>query len=103
MPEQEQPKPEDAEIIEEKVVSAPHLERIKIKIKERIATRKRHRQKISLPLKVIVLVLAAILGFKAGERLVSKYISYWKRPHLQYRGVEDSRRSRGAEIYPIIQ
>jgi hypothetical protein len=101
MPDRQPQKHEDAEIIEERVVTTPHLERIKIKVKERVASGRRHKKRLSLPLKLIVVLLAAFIGFKMGAKIVSKYASYWKKPQIQFRTPEDTSQFRSVESYPF--
>ena len=60
--------------------------RVKIKIKERVSRKGIYR--LQWPLKLFVLVLAAVLGFVAGGKVVTRYIMFWLKPHMKYRVIE---------------
>ncbi len=73
---------EEHEIIEQEEVSSEEPKRIKIKIKERVS--RRTQRKISLPLKVFFLLLASLVGYYFGSRVVERYVRYWASPSVRF-------------------
>jgi hypothetical protein len=101
MSQKEIPKHEDSEIIEEHVVPGSSNGLIKIKIKERIS-RKKRKKRLSIGLKIFVLISAIILGFFLGTKIASRYISHWRKPHIQ-QPPEESQRLQAGEVFSIEQ
>jgi hypothetical protein len=103
MSEKEIPKHEDVEIIEERVVPTNGTKLIKIKIKERISKRKQ-KKKLSLSTKILVIISAIIFGFIVGQKVISKYLYHWKRPHIQPPAEElQEQQLKAGQVYSIDQ
>jgi len=80
---------EEQEIIEQREVQSKRPQRIKIKIKERVA--RRERKRMPLFYKMIALLIASFLGFAFGAKIVNRYVHYWKKPYVKYRDTKESK------------
>jgi len=80
---------DDSEIIGQRKVDSDWPKRVKIKIKERVSRRK--PQRLSWPIKIVIILLAAVFGYMAGEKVVMRYFSFWKNPHIDYRPIDGSK------------
>lgn len=83
MPDDIKPKQEEAEIIEERIVSGSRDNYVKMKIKERL-TRRKDKKKTSFLTKIIILLIAIVLGYIAGAKVAARYITFWKKQQIQY-------------------
>jgi len=83
MQDETKPKQEEAEIIEERIVSGSKDSYIKMKIKERVTHRK-DKKKTSFLTKIIILIIAMLLGYIAGVKVAARYITFWKKQQIQY-------------------
>ncbi|MFH1995397.1 MAG: hypothetical protein ABIJ27_00185 [Candidatus Omnitrophota bacterium] len=61
--------------------------RIKIKIKEKIARKSRFRATILL--KVFIVIMAALCGYIVGGKTITRYLRYWMNPQIKYHSSED--------------
>jgi len=79
----------DGEIIEIKdVTRVPGSTHVKIKIKERVGHRGKKRSFIFLR-KIILILSACILGLYVGAKAIERYLSYWEKPRLEYKGEKE--------------
>jgi hypothetical protein len=97
---------DETEIIHQEQVADAESKRIKIKIKERIS--RRSRKKFPLVLKVGFLLLASLLGYRFGSKVVEKYIRYWFAPTLRYYSSRDQEYSQPpsaapSQVYTIME
>jgi len=74
---------EEAEIIEERIVSGSRDNYVKMKIKERL-TRRKDKKKTSFLTKIIILLIAMFLGYIAGAKVAARYVTFWKKQQIQY-------------------
>jgi hypothetical protein len=73
---------DEQEIIGQREVVSRQPKRIKIKIKERVSTRKKHRH--SLASKIVFVIVASYLGFVFGGRIVERYSKFWQQSNVEY-------------------
>jgi len=77
----------ESEIIGQRRVYTSRPKRVKIKIKERVS--RKVRRKYTLIIKLVAVFLAAMLGFLAGGKAVTRYLSFWKTPRAKYIPTEE--------------
>ncbi|MCM8795832.1 MAG: hypothetical protein NC928_04020 [Candidatus Omnitrophica bacterium] len=96
----------EGEIIEIKKTTpseSRRANRIKIKIKERISGKDK-RKRFVLFQKIILLLLACLLGLYFGSEIIERYFRYWKKPRIEYSADEEEAKTpqlKAGEVFSL--